>query len=300
MKRKIIRMIGWTVCISVFLVAVYFLTAFFGNPISSAVAKRNAEKYLQEHFAETDFQIENVGYDLKSGGYFARIHSPSSIDSHFTIYFDSLGRYKYDSYFAIDSKNNTIGRLDEGYFELTNDLLSKAAEQYDISISFGELKIAELYEIYSYTDKQGHIQHYTLSKNYGIDRDSLVVDGEYDIRQLGQDHGCITLYIHDPELSVERAAELLLEIKDCFDDLGLPFHAIEFHLCEPRNEAGQMTDDQITLYEFLYSDIYEDGLVDRVVDHWNIAREHHAIQDALKLEAELLVPYFIDIREDNP
>ena len=147
MKRKIIRLISWTVCIAIFLTAAYFLTAFFGNPISSALAKRSTEKYLQEHFAESDFEIENVGYDLKSGGYFANVSSSSSIDSHFTIYFDGLGRYKYDSYFAITSKNNTLGRLDEAYFELTNDLLSKAAEQYDISISFGELKIAELFGI---------------------------------------------------------------------------------------------------------------------------------------------------------
>ena len=71
-------------------------------------------------------------------------------------------------------------------------------------------------------------------------------------------------------------------MKAYLDEKDIPFHAIEFHLCEPRNEEGQNVGQQITLYDFLYSDIYEDGLLNRVAEHWEIAREHHAIQDGEK------------------
>lgn len=32
----------------------YFLNAFFGNPVSKALAKASAEKYINEHYSELD------------------------------------------------------------------------------------------------------------------------------------------------------------------------------------------------------------------------------------------------------
>ena len=93
--------------------------------------------------------------------------------------------------------------------------------------------------------------------------------------------------VYDKEVTVQKAAELLLQVKAYLDAQCIPFHAMDFDLCEPRNADGQLVGDQISLFEFLYSDIYEDGMIDRVQLYWNITQEHYAIQDGEKVNAEL-------------
>lgn len=278
--KKLVKWLCMILSIAIVAVLLYFAFAFFGNPISWAIARVNSSRYLEENFGDSQFQINKVGYNFKTGGYYAYVDSPISQDSYFTIYFDGWGRYLYDSYEDVTSKYTTLSRLNNQYWDLVRKNADNRNSRFDISIYFGELKVAGIKEIHTYTDENGETVEYTLDKDYGLDRSILELDKEYDIHQLGQECGRICLYIHDPVVSVERAAELLLEVKAYLDEKQVPFHAIDFHLCEPRNELGQNVGNQITLFEFLYSDIYEDGLIDRVQEHWDIAREHYAIQDA--------------------
>lgn len=275
--RKWICIILGTAMVLVFL---YFATAFLGNPISWSIARINSSRFMEENFGDSHFRLHNVGYDLKSGGYIAFIDSPTSRDSYFQVYFDSWGRYRYDTYGNIANGNNTYTRLNSDYWNLTEKVLDEMP--FAVSISFGELRADNYYEVFSYTDENGERQTYTLYKDYGIDRESLVLDADYDLSQLGRDYGSLCLYIHDPEVSVERASELLLEVKAYLDYRQISFHAIDFTLCEPLNEQGQLTGDSITLYDFLYTDIYEEGLTQRVREHWDIAETHHEIQDREK------------------
>jgi hypothetical protein len=296
MKKKIISTICWTVCIVFLCAAVWFLCAFFGNPISSALAKSTAKRYLEENYPDADFIIEKVSYDMKSGGYHVYVESPSSIDSHFYIYCDWLGRYNDDTSSCMTDGSNTYVRLTTEYWNLVREKLPYA--DFDIGIGFGDLRVAGVFEIYDYLDEKGERKHYTLTKDYGLDISSLILDGEYDLQALGRQHGSLSVRIHDEIVSVERAAEVLLELKAHLDKQGLPFHAIDFTLSAPRNENGQSVGPSIRLIAFLYSDIYEEGLADRVQANWNITQEHSAIQDGLKTEAELLIPYFIEIPEN--
>lgn len=296
MKKKITSIICWTVCIAFLCVVLYFISAFFGNPFSSALAKSTAKRYLEEYYPDTDFMIENVSYDMKSGGYHVYVESPTSIDSHFYIYCDWLGRYNDDTSSCITDGSNTYVRLTTEYWDLVREKLPYA--DFDIDIGFGDLRVAGVFEIYDYIDENGERKHYTLTKDYGLDISSLVLDGEYDLQVLGREHGSLSVRIHDDIISVERAAELLLELKTCLDKQGLPFHAIDFTLSAPRNENGQSVGPSIRLIEFLYSDIHEDGLADRVQASWDVTQEHSAIQDGLTKEAELLLPCFIEIPEE--
>lgn len=296
MRKIITRIIAWTVCIALISVGLYFLCAVYGNPVSSALAQSTAKKHLQETYSGTDFEIERIGYDLKTGGYYAKVMSPSSQDSYFTIYTDGLGRFKYDTFHRIADGTNTFTRLNDEYWSLVKSALPP--DHLNTDMHFGELRTTGLFEIFDYVNEDGQRIYYTLTKDYGLDVTDLVLDGEYDIHQLGRDHGSIHVNIYDRNVTVERAAELLLEIKTYLDDQDIPFHAIDFDLYEPRNADGQLMGDSISLDDFLYSDIYEEGLTDRVAEAWNITQEHHAIQDALKKEAELLIPYFIELPED--
>ncbi len=296
MTKKITRIIAWTVCIAIISVGLYFLSAVFGNPVSSALAKATAKDHLQENYPDTDFEIERIGYDLKTGGYYIKMVSPSSPDSYFTIYTDGLGRFKRDSSYRIADGTNTFARLDDAYRSLVRSALPP--DHLEMDMHYGELRTAGLYEIFDYTNEKGERKHYTLTKDYGLDTSTLVLDGEYDIYQLGRDHGCIHVNVYDKEVTVQRAAELLLQIKAYLDDQGIPFHAIDFDLCEPRNAEGQLVGDQISLFEFLYSDIYEEGMIDRVQQYWNITQEHYAIQDGEKVNAELIYLESFEIPEE--
>ena len=297
MRKKIINILCWTLCIIFVSVVLWFLCAFFGNPVSSALAKSTAKRHLEENYPEADFKIIKVSYDMKSGGYNARVESSSSADSHFIISMDGLGRYQDDTYECITNGSNTFSRLHQEYWDLVRAKLPY--DHFSIDIGHGELRAAGTYEIFDYTDENGEHRHYTLTKDYGLDMSTLVLDGEYDIMALGRDHGSLCIYIQDEEISVERAAEVLLELKTHLDEQGLPFYAIDFTLCAPRNEDGMREGPSIRLIEFLYSEIYEEGLIDRVAHSWNITQEHYAIQDGIKAEAQLVIPCFIDISEDK-
>lgn len=296
MSKKTISVICWTVCIALVCVALWFLCTFFGNPISSALANSTAKRYLKENYSDTDYEIVQVNYNVKTGGYYAHVESPTSIDSHFIISMDGLGRYEDNTSECITNGSNTFARLTEEYWDFVRTKLPY--DHFDIDIGHGDLRVAGVFEIYDYIDENGGRIHYTLTKDYGLDMSTLVLDGEYDILALGRDHGSLCIYIEDEEVTVEQAAQVLLELKAYLDEQGLPFHAIDFVLCAPRNETGQKDGPSIRLIEFLYSDIYEEGMVERVQANWNITQEHYAIQDGLKKEAELLIPYFIEIPDD--
>lgn len=284
--KKFTKWLCIVLIIAVLAVVLFFVNAFFGNPISKNIARINASRYLEDNFGDSHYRISNVGHDIKTGGYYAFVDSPTSRDSYFTIFFDEWGRYYGDTYEDVTSKYTTLSRINDQYWDLVRDNATDRNSRFDISIYFGDVRITGVKEIYTYTDENGETIEYTLDKDYGFDRSLLELDKEYDIRQIGRDCGSICLYIHDPDVTVNRAAELLLEMKAYLDEKNIPFHAIDFHLCEPRNEEGQLVGEQITLYDFLYSDIYEEALVDRVREHWEMAQEHHAIQDGLKNEIE--------------
>ena len=298
MKKKTIQIICWTVCIAFLCIGLWFLNAFFGNPISSALAKSTAKRYLEEYYPDADFMIDKVSYDMKSGGYRVYVESPTSIDSHFIIYCDALGRYNDDTSHCITDGSNTYSRLSEQYWDLVREKLPYG--HFDIDIGHGDLRVAGVFEIFDFVDVNGERTHYTLTKDYGMDISVLIPNGEYDILALGREHGTLCIDIIDNEVTVERAAQILLELKDILDSEGLPFHSIDFTLSAPWNENGQKVGPSIRLIEFLYSDIYEEDLVDRVQANWNITQEHAAIQDGLIKEAELLIPFFIEIPEEWP
>ena len=57
----------------------------------------------------------------------------------------------------------------------------------------------------------------------------------------------------------------ILEVKNKFDNSGVTFKAVDFVLEPPKKEGEpMMSDEQISIKNFYYSDIYEDGLVERV------------------------------------
>ncbi len=215
-----------------------FANALVGNPVSGLLAEKTAGEHLSEHYANTDFVIEKVSYSFKDGGYHAYIISPSSADSYFTLYFDMVGNLRYDSYESmVANGQNTARRLNQAYRELTDSVLESSAFPFQSEIAFGDLELTE----------------------------GLELDRMYDIPKLGAEAGRLTVYVDEETVSVERASEILLEIRRLMEEGGAPFYSINFVLQYPRSEEnGNRPEGRVEVQEFLCADIYQDKMTERV------------------------------------
>ena len=78
--------------------AILIVLSFFGNPISRIIADMAADEYLKTHFRDLDLVHERAYYNFKDGNYVVRLWDKNSVDTKFTLNFDSFGKMKYDTY----------------------------------------------------------------------------------------------------------------------------------------------------------------------------------------------------------
>lgn len=259
----------------IILVVLGALVAFvpFGNPLSEYLVTKNAEIYLQENYENTDYYIENVSYDFKTGSYYVHIKAPDSLDKSFTLYAGTNGKITFDTYeSSVLEKWNTANRISTAYFEKTQSILARDDFPYNEDIAYGEIYFKE-----SGAPDGEDIPDYALSTA------DLVLDGVYDINELGAKAGKLTVYIYDEDISVERLSEILLGIKEFLDDNDVTFYIIDCILEYPRPEYENepWKEGRTEVMNFLYEDIYEEGMTERVRISDEKAKEYWAEQDAL-------------------
>ena len=117
---------------------------------------------------------------------------------------------------------------------------------------------------------------------YAINQSTLLLDKIYDIRELGRQAGHLVIYVESDAVSVEKAAEIMLDIRAIFDDAGVPFAAMDFTLLYPRSEDETRPDGEVSVNGFLYDEIYEDGMIERVAEADRALKAYYAEQDAKK------------------
>ena len=272
--KKTILKIGACVLASVLIVGVLmFANSLVGNPISQAIAKNTAEKHLEKIYGDTDYELGEITYSFKDGYYHAHISSPSSNDTRFSLMINSFGELKYDNYDSyVESGFNTAQRIDSEYRKAAETVFGSSKFPYNENIGFGELIfIAE-------EDKNAaDVQDYALVTN------ELTPDAYYDANELGKKAGKLTVYIEDDNVSAEKMAEILLGIRKCFDESGLSFYAIDCVL-EPVDNFS--TDNRVEVMEFRYADIYGEGLVERVEEAAQAAKDYYYAWDSEKFEEQ--------------
>jgi len=250
----------------------WFANEVVGNPVSKMLAKNTAERHLEENYAGTDFYIERVNYSFKDCNYYVYIESPGSIDSSFTICVSRSGKLKWDSYEdRVLNKQNTADRLSMEYRRMVDEVLDGPKISFMHDIGYGDLVIISR----EYIDMEGVVE-------YVIPAQELELDGQYDVRELGARAGKLVLYVQDESVTVERAAEILLEVKSVMDEAEVPFFATDFVLQYPKNEDSTWPEGRVEVIEFLWSDIYEEGMAERVRAADEAARAYYAQQDAKK------------------
>lgn len=275
MKKRILKIAAFVFAIALIVGVCVFANALVGNPISKAMATNTAEKHLEENFADKDFEIERVTFSFKDGYYHAFIYSPSSIDSDFTILVDMWGKLRYDTYEdRVLSGGNTADRISRDYRAVVDKVLDSQAFPYNEHIGYGD------FDFYP----RVHLEEYSVPE-YALITEDLTLDAFYDVNELGAKHGKLTIYIDDDTVSYERLSEILLDIRRIFDDSGVKFYVIDCVLEYQKNEdSSKKKEGRVEVREFLYADIYEEGMVERVKASDEEAKAYYAEQDAEKLK----------------
>jgi len=216
-----------------------------GNPISYAAAKSNAEKYIAENYADKGYVLGGISYNFKFKVYTAAAAIPDSEDCIFGLYYNSKGEFSGDDYEKrVTGGINTRMRLENRYRELADSVLKSPAFPYPSDNAGGELIFKEFYEEY----------------DFGLPQSILVPDKIYNIAELGEQSGLLTVYVDTENLTDEYAAEVLLSIKSLAEQGGLTFYALDLAL--------ESSDGEYYRLGLVRSaDIYEDGLVERVKDY---------------------------------
>lgn len=280
MKKKWLKILALLAALAIVAGLCVFANALVGNPVSRWLAIRTAEQHLEEIYGNTDFEIERVGFNFKDIDYYAHIKSPSSEDSSFSLRIDMLGNLKLDTYESrVLYGGNTVDRLYKEYRALVDEVLEAPDYPFTSFIAFGDLKVG-----FQAPDIEEGVPYWPES--YVI-LDKVELDKKYDIRELAKTAGYLVIYVEDDEVSIERAAEVLLELKEVFDRRNVPFYAIDFVLEYPRKEeGGTIKEGRVNVEGFLYSDIYEEGLVERVRLADEALNAYYAQEDEKKMEAQ--------------
>ncbi len=274
MKKKVWKLLALVVAIALIIGVCIFANALVGNPISKMLADRAAKEYLAEHYPGTDYRVERLAFSFKNSDYYAHIRSNSSEDTQFTLYIDYWGNVFWDTYEDVLSGAITARRLEQEYRELTDSVLNSSSFPYPADIGYGTLEI--------YPEEAVNNPLITDAPEYALIQEDLILDKLYDIRELGAQAGHLVIYVDCDTVSLEKAAEVLLTIREEFDNAGIPFRAINFVLRYPKPSEGPREEGEIRIEHFPYDEIYADGLEDRIQTADEELKAYYAEQDSLK------------------
>ena len=274
--KKFLKILGILCGTAVLGIALWLYLGFFGNPVSKILANHSAEKYVAQNYP--DCYIENVGYNFKDGKYFANIQKEESIDTNFFVYFDWLGNVTHDAYESyVTSGHNTSNRLFVEYRALLDKALPQDSVDFTLDIFYGDI-------LTEYWGKD--VTHIDTDDISYMPVEELVLDKQYDYTDISYKYGLVCLYAQHEDVSIEKACEILMEVKEKLNAKNIGFYAIDFVLQKPRDKDGMPNKDEtrINVDYFKWDDIYEDGLAERVQIAHDKLTAYYAGEDAKKRE----------------
>lgn len=280
MKKRILKIAAFVLALALIVGVCVFANSLVGNPVSKLLATKTAEKYLEENHPGKDYQLDGVTFSFKLTCYYAYFSSPGSPDSSFSLLLGMDGKIIHDYY----ENNvlvgwNTARRLSDEYRAAVGKVLDNPTFPYQIDIGYGDLEfISEEYK------NAPEVPDYALITN------DLELDGIYDINELGAKAGKLTVYIWDDTVTVERLAEIMLDMKKMLEDAGVRFYIMDCVLQYPKPEEGAWKQDRVEVMDFLCSDIYEEAMAARVREANDAAKDYYNAMDAIKKQEEKTLP----------
>lgn len=263
--KKRNRIIAGVVAFILIGLILWFANGLVGNPISKTLANKSAEKYIEATYPDMDLEINKAKYNFKFGGYSVFVEQPGSADIHFSVDISPTGKIKWDSYeSSVLGKFNTWKSINSQYREMVEEVFAAEDFPYESEIDFGEIKII-------------NESKHSFGPEYGLESNELEIDKNYDIKELGARAGNLVYYIEDEIINTKRASEILLDLKNVFDEKNVPFYAINFTLQEPEISPDRKA---FRVNGFLYSEIYEEGLVERLKKAASELEAYYEIEDS--------------------
>lgn len=269
MKKRILKIAAFVLAIALIYGVACFANSLVGNPISKMMARRTSEKYLAVQYSDTDYVIDEVFYSFKIGGYYVHIVSPSSMDGHFTLTMSMFGKLIGDDYTSrVEGHRNVANRLFSEYRKMVDGVLDSYAYPYKIDMGYGDLEF----------DREVGTEVVAGA----LDRTDLVNDRIYNVGKLGATNGKLVLYIDSDTVTYEKSAEILLKTKELMDGAGISFYSVHFVLRYPPYDAAESykrPEGEIDLKDFLYTDIYEEGIIERIIQCAQDTQDDYDRQD---------------------
>lgn len=215
-SKKLMSLLLKIVGAAALCVALFFLNAFVGNPVSAVLARVSAHRYVAQEYGHLDLNIDKMGYNLKDINYYAKVSSPTSIDTHFSVYISMLGQVERDTYESVTGGFNTFERLNREYYDLVKSVKTAETFPYEVRTCSGSL----------WGSSHGFL-------DYSLPRAELVLDGVYDMREIGALHGGLNVSVTDEDVSFSRGCEILKDLAGRLERAGVSFYAVDFTLSHP-------------------------------------------------------------------
>lgn len=237
-KIRILAGLGGLVLLILLLIVTM---AFTGNPISKLLANRTADKYIEDNYPDLKLTKEDSFYNFKDGNYLVKYLDEESLDIHFNIETDYLGRLRYDGYQEdVLSKWNTRMRLDEEYGNYVESIV-RGNLDYDFDMiiagTFGDEENKE-------------------------DLSQLEIDMDFDLHNLPFKE-YLTIYMYEDKRSWDRLAEVILEVDSLMEEEDLNILEYTIVLQEERDEEGRRR-ESLGVYEFPKGDLDSEDLPKRL------------------------------------
>lgn len=243
---------------------VMFLIPGIPNPISRLLVRGVADAYIEKNYPGEGFEIEYISYNFTYGVYSVHITKPGSADYDFTAYFEKWGNMWQDTYESdVASGKNTALRLTKEYREVVRNVFPERTSPYGGYLYiYGDIPYGRRNEIAPKEELDANINPY-----YSFVTDEATLDHNYDVKTLGAVHGTLDIDYQDEDISYGKAADLILWAKDEMDKAGVGFYAVNLSLrVPPSGEHGEQMPSDATIYivSFPYSEIYPEGLEERI------------------------------------
>lgn len=225
----------------------------FGNPVSSMIARKTANEYIQEHHADTDYKIKKIDYTFLGGYYRVEVYSPTKQDERFHLVMNGLGEIVTNNYKKwVENRYTVKVRLIDEYNEQGDKAFASEniseGERLDFSLNF--LK-----------DGKPFINsEYFKAHPNATDVKDLPLNTAECTKEIAAANGVINYReTVNGTPTYEEIARNLLRIKSTADEKDFAFHAIDYTLKNSQNNQ-----DAIYVGYIYYEDIYEEGLVERI------------------------------------
>lgn len=254
MRRKRIHWTTVLIITILFLIIGFFanlVMAFYGNPVSAAIATVKIKAYMEDTYPDMDLEIPKAGYNFKFEEYVSHVKSKTSQDTYFNVSW-SKGKI-YDSYECdVVKLYNTYDRLNKEFSEQVEEIIQKDFP-YETSILFADLGKEEQ------------------------DFEELSLDMPLDIKNPPMPADLV-IYILSDEISYEFLSARLLELYQLMNKYEIPIDTYSVVIEEPLikgEEKPAPNGKTIYLYDFPAGKISSVNLIEVIKEHQQIWESEH-------------------------